>query len=184
MRRLESAFCSRSLTRAALALAVSIAFGPRSPAAQGAPANAPLDLRTLDACALVPIEAVASALGAKPVGTKQFRADDGTLARCNYTLNVASGGADSRDVYVIWVLAPDDYAGLRDVAEPPVTDLKGVGDAAHVTFDKDSGRYWLAVLVRGRATLQVTGEKLDAVRKVADVAIARVRAAGTTAKSR
>lgn len=174
MRRLSFRLFTRSLSCAAVALLST--FGPARGSESAAPATTPLDV-----CALVPIADVAKALGAQPAEAKLFQADDGTHPRCRYTV-VGAGGA--RGVFLVWVHAPEQYAGLRDAAEPPVTELKGVGDAAHATFDKDTGRRWLAVLVRGSATLQVSGEKLDDVRRVAEVAIARLRSAGAAVQRR
>jgi hypothetical protein len=171
----------------ALATVVVAAFvvgtasaGPGAGAATFAPTatatQIPIDVRTVDVCALFPGEQVAAALGGRLVGTRPFQASDGTLRRCRYTVTPAGGKIGESDVYLIWVLPPDDFAGLRDAEDKPVTDVGGVGDAAFVTFHQDEGRAWLTVLVLGRATLQISGPREPDVRRVASLAVARVRA--------
>jgi hypothetical protein len=142
----------------------------------------PANLRTLDVCTLVPGATVAGVVGGRLVGTLPFRADDGTVNRCRYTVAPAGAEGDARDVYTVWVLHPDDFTGLKDGEEKPVTDVPGLSDGAFMGFHKEEGRHWLTVLVLRRATFQVTGESADAVRKIANVILPRLRARSDAAR--
>ena len=75
------------------------------------------------------------------------------------------------DAFVIYRHPAGDFAGLKEAEEGKGDVLKGVGDEASLTFDKDTKRYWLLVTKHGLVTLQISGEDRDAVRKIAAAVI-------------
>ena len=124
---------------------------------------------TVSVCARVPGEAVAAALAGKLLDARPVNVKDFTAARCVYGIEIAGG----RRTIVIWINPASDYDGLRDAADGPVTPVSGVGDKAHQTFDADTKRYWLRAVQRGKATVQVSGERPEWLQTVARLALSK-----------
>lgn len=141
--------------------------------AVGAP---PKDFPSSDVCALVPGTEVAAAAGGTLVEAKLVR-PGGTHARCVYTVAFPGPQGRSTAAFVLWLLAPADFADLRRYQEDPIEPLEGLGDEAFTTFHGDSGRHDLFVLIRGLVTIEVTGPDAASVRSVASAAVRRVRPA-------
>jgi hypothetical protein len=85
----------------------------------------------------------------------------------------ASMASGARHAFVVWVNPADDFGGLRDASDPPITDVKGVGDEAFATTDKDTKRIQLTARLRGKVTVQVTSDRMDWAQAVARVALSK-----------
>jgi hypothetical protein len=51
--------------------------------------------------------------------------------------------------------------------------VASVGDQAYTTFDKESKRYTLTAVKRGKVTIQVTGEQVDSIQAIGKVALSK-----------
>ncbi len=145
------------------------------PFAAAAAVVLPGDVTTADVCTVVPGGDVARALGATLVEAKLVR-PGGTHARCVYTLTLP-GAEGARAAFVLWLHAANDFEALRTYQESPATAVEGLGDAAFTSLDRDTGRHILVVLLRGVATVELTGPDAVTVRGVAKAAIGRLRPA-------
>jgi hypothetical protein len=54
-----------------------------------------------------------------------------------------------------------------------VTPVSGIGDEAHLTFDKDTSRYWLTAVTHGKVAIQATGDRVEHVRALARLALSK-----------
>ena len=124
---------------------------------------------SLNACERVPSTVVAAALSGRAVDERPVNFKGLTAARCVYGIEIAG----ARRAFVLWINPPDDFQGLRDASEPPITDVKGVGDGAFAITDKDTKRIQLTAWRRGKVTVQVTSERLDWAQAVAKVALSK-----------
>lgn len=131
--------------------------------AQGTPAS----FEKIDVCARVPGAKVAEAVKGRLLDARPINMAGLTAGRCVYGVEIAG----ARHAIVLWMNPPDDYEGLRKAAEGAVTPISGVGDMAHQTFDADTKRYWLRAVARGRAAIQVSGERPEWLRAVAVLAL-------------
>ena len=149
------------------AFCIALALG----AAAGA-VELPKNVTTADVCAVVPGTLVAQALGAKLIEAKLVR-PDGAHARCVYTVT-PPGVRSAKAVFILWLHASGDFDDLRAYQDDPVGPVEALGDAAFVSYHRDSERHDLFVLVRGVAAVEVTGPDAATVRTVASVAIGRL----------
>lgn len=124
---------------------------------------------SLNACQRVPSAAVATALSGRPVDERPVNSKGLTAARCVYGIEISG----ARHAFVVWVNPADDFGGLRDASDPPIIDVKGVGDEAFATTDKDTKRIQLTARVRGKVTVQVTSDRMDWAQAVARVALSK-----------
>jgi hypothetical protein len=124
---------------------------------------------SLNVCQRVPGSAVAAAVSGKPIDERPVNFPDLTAARCVYGIEIAG----TRRAFVVWVNPVDDFDGLRKASEPPIADVKGVGDEAFATTDADTKRIQLTARVRGKVTVQVTSERRDWAEAVAKMALSK-----------
>jgi hypothetical protein len=124
---------------------------------------------SLDACRRIPAAAVAAAVSGRPVDDRPINVKGFDAARCVYGIDIAG----TRRAFVVWVNPVGDFEGLREAAEPPVTEVKGVGDDAYATTDSDTKRIQLTARLRGKVTVQVTGDRMEWVQAVARAALSK-----------
>jgi hypothetical protein len=124
---------------------------------------------SLNVCERVPPAEVAAAVSGRPVDQRPVNPKGLTAARCVYGTEVAG----SRRAFVVWVNPVADYDGLRQASEPPITDVKGVGDDAFAIVDKETKRTQLTARKRGKVTVQVTAESMEWAQAVAKVALSK-----------
>jgi hypothetical protein len=153
-----------------LVAAVSVAAGEPEP----------LDLTTLDVCALVPGAEVAGAVAASLKETRGFNSPDGDIARCVYI--VAPLGADGSQprAFAVELEGPSDFADVRPYVEESTRDVEGLGDGAWTSRDPDTGRIRLWVLRRNVATLYLTGDDEAELRKIAELVLSKQFAAANS----
>ncbi len=136
----------------------------------------PKDVSTADVCALVPGAEVAKAVGGTLAEAKLVR-PGGTHARCRYTVTPQTGASGAARVYLLWLLPAADFDDMRRFQERPVTSVDGVADAAFTVADPDSGRHEFFALLRGVATVEVSGPDAAGARAVAGVALRHIQPA-------
>jgi len=124
---------------------------------------------SLDVCERVPSAEIAKALSGRPVDARPVNVKGLTAARCVYGIEIEG----TRRAFVAWVNPVADYDELRKVSTPPVTDVKGVGDDAFATTDKDTKRVSVTARARGKATVQVTSERMERAQAAARVALSK-----------
>lgn len=163
--------CIRIQTGASRLVVAFVLLAPHAvSASQTAGGSAPpASFESVNACERVPGEAVAKGLAGRLLETRPINIKDFAPARCIYTVEI--GG--TRRALVLWLNPANDFEGLRKAADSPVKPVAGVGDAAYSTFDKDSKRYWLRAVKRGKVTVQVSGEQADWVQAVAGLALSK-----------
>jgi hypothetical protein len=136
-----------------------------APAQSGAPVAT--SASSADACAPLPGDLVATTLGGQLAEARPF--DGGTFRRCTYSLTAGP----ARRVFVVYFNPVEDYEGLKDAHDGPVDAEPGLGDEAYRFRDPDTRRFWITTVKRPRITLQVTGDSLADVRKLAALALSR-----------
>jgi hypothetical protein len=124
---------------------------------------------SLNVCERVPSAEIAKAVSGRPVDSRPVNVKGLTAARCVYGIDIEG----TRRAFVVWVNPVDDFDGLRDASTPPLTEVKGVGDAAFATTDKDTKRVQLTARARGKVTVQVTSERMEWAQAVARVALSK-----------
>jgi hypothetical protein len=152
--------------------AAFLAFGLSTAAVgleSGAQAGPPASFESVNVCESVAGEALAKTVGGRLLDSRAVNVKNFESARCLYGVEI--GG--SRRTFVLWYNPADDFDGLRKVAEPPVQPVGGIGDQAYTTFDKDSKRYTLTAVKRGKVTIQVTGEQVDSIQAIAKLALSK-----------
>lgn len=139
-----------------------------------ATAEASRDLANVDVCALIPADAVATALGgavaAEPTGW-----DPGWEGKgCRYKTR-----AGSFSIYTeVGLVPPDDYEFLRQAAQVPTHDVSGLGDGAWWMDRTD--RADLYVLRRGDVMVWIRSQIWDEkntereLRAIAEAVLARL----------
>lgn len=157
----------------AVALSVMLVTGSSA-------AGLPSDLSASDVCALVPGSEVAAAVGGRLEEVRLIR-PEGRNARCVYTVGFPTGRGGGKAAFVVWLHPPGDFVGLRAAGDRSARSLEGLGDEAVIAHDPDSGRSDLLVLVRGLATIEVTGPDADQTQAVAGAAIDALRRAAASA---
>jgi hypothetical protein len=130
----------------------------------------PASFERVNVCERVPGEAVATAVSGKLIDVRPVNTSGMTAARCVYGITIEG----TRRAFVLWVSPSNEYEGLRQAADGPVTPVSGVGDAAHQTFDAETKRYWLRAMKAGKATVQVSGERPEQVRAIALLALGKL----------
>jgi hypothetical protein len=124
---------------------------------------------SLNVCERVPSAEIAKALSGRPIDARPVNVTGFVAARCVYGIEIEG----TRRAFVVWVNPVDDFDGLREASTPPLTDVKGVGDDAFATTDKDTKRVQLTARAGGKVTVQVTSERLDWAQAVARVALSK-----------
>ena len=138
-------------TASILALCVITRIGVQKP-----DTAKPLDtFESVNVCDRVPVAEAAKALGGRAIEARPVNVKGFTAARCVYGIEINGG----RRAFVIWLNPAKDFDELRAASEPPITVVKGVGDAAYLAVDKDTKRYWLRAVKRNAVTIQVTGDE-------------------------
>ena len=136
------------------------------PAAAGAQQTS---YESLNVCQRVPSAAIASAVSGRPVDERPVNVKGLTAARCVYGIEI--GG--TRRAFVVWVNPVSDFDRLREASDPPIAVVKGVGDEAFATTDKDTRRIQLTARLRGKVTVEVTSDQMDWAQAVARVALSK-----------
>jgi hypothetical protein len=152
--------------------AALLAFGLSAPAvgfADDAQAGPPASFESVNVCESVAGETLAKTVGGRLLDVRAVNVKNFPSARCLYGIEI--GG--TRRMFVLWYNPADDFDGLRKVAESPVQPVASVGDQAYTTFDKESKRYTLTAVKRGKVTIQVTGEQVDSIQAIGKVALSK-----------
>lgn len=118
----------------------------------------------IDLCRELPGETVAKAVDGNLLETKSMP------GRCLYIVDFKNSGAPSRAFVVYWHKA-EDYDALKAAMDGELKQIQGLGEEAVISFDMESGRYWLLAFRRDRATYQISGDNEELVRKVAEAAL-------------
>jgi hypothetical protein len=137
-------------------------------------ATAPLDLTTLDVCALVPGAEVAAAVAASLQETKGYNSPDGDIARCVYIVAPLEGNGSKPRAFAAELEGASSFAEVRPYVEEPTRDVEGLGDGAWTSRDPDTGRFRLWVLRRGVATLYLTGDDEAELRMIAKLVLSKL----------
>jgi hypothetical protein len=155
------------------ALSVAVALGAPTvllaSTSQQRSAGPPATFESFNVCESVTGEALAKIVGGRPIDARPVNIKGFAHARCVYGVEI--GG--TRRAFVLWFNPANDFEGLRKAADPPVKPMTGIGDDAYLTFDKDSKRYWLTAVKRGKTTIQVSGEQVDWIQAVAKLALSK-----------
>jgi hypothetical protein len=136
---------------------------------QKAPPPPPKSFESVNVCERIPGSELAGAVGGRLLETRPVNIKDFAPARCVYTIEIKG----AKHGFVVWLSPPDDYAGLRKAADPPLKPISGVGEQAHVTFDKDTKRYQLTAVRAGKVTIQVTGEQEGWIEAMAKLTLSK-----------
>ena len=150
------------MTRAAIGASVVLGLAAGGAAQQSS-------YESLNVCEKVPAAELATALAGRALDAKPVNIKGLVAARCVYGIEIAG----ARRAFVLWINPAADFDGLREASEPPVTVVKGVGDEAFATTDKDTKRTQLTARARGKVTVQVTSEQLEWAQTVAKVALSK-----------
>ena len=147
--------------------AAALTAASHQPRGDPATPQANRDYATLNVCEVVPSEAIAPALGgtlaeARPFGDKSF-------SRCTYF--IVPSGASQGMGYVVYLQPADDFEGLKQYIEDPITPISGLGDAAYIFHDSGDGRFKIHVLKRGDVMIAASGDSAAAARKIADAVV-------------
>jgi hypothetical protein len=124
---------------------------------------------TLNVCERVPPADVAAVVSGRALDGRPVNVKGLTAARCVYGIEIAG----ARRAFVIWINPAADFEGLRKATDPPVEEIKGVGDEAFAITDKDTKRIQLTARARGKVTVQVTSERMEWAQAVAKVALSK-----------
>jgi hypothetical protein len=146
---------------------LSTIWGSALALAMGAPV--PHQYESLNACERVPPADVAAAVSGRALDHRPVNHKGLTAARCVYGIEIAG----ARRAFVVWINPVGDFDGLREASEPPITDVKGVGDDAFATTDQDTKRVQLTARVRGKVTVQVTSDRMEWAQAIARVALSK-----------
>jgi hypothetical protein len=134
----------------------------------------PLDLATLDVCALVPGAEVAQVVAATPQETKRYNSPDGDIARCVYIVAKPDDGGSTARAFAVELELPSNFAEVRPYVEEPTRDVEDLGDGAWTSIDPDTGRTRLWVLRSGIATLYLTGDDEGELQLIADLVLSKL----------
>lgn len=134
----------------------------------------PLDLATIDVCALVPGDEVAHAVSASLREAKRFNSPDGDIARCVYIVEPAGSEGTQPRAFAVELEPASNFAELRPFVEEPTHDVGGLGDGAWTSRDPDTGRFRLWVLRGGTATLYLTADDETELRKIAELVLSKL----------
>jgi hypothetical protein len=135
----------------------------------GTAAKPPDSFESVNVCEQIKIDEAAKALGGKPIEARPVNVKDFDAARCVYGIELEG----ARRAFVIWLSPPKDYEGLREASEPPITPVSGVGDAAYQSIDKDTKRYWLRAVKRGKVTIQISGDRPEWLKTLATLTLSK-----------
>lgn len=120
--------------------------------------------KTGDLCRIISGGEIADAIDGRIIETKSQE------GRCVYIVEFKKPDT-TRHAFVIYQHEADDYDDLRDAMEGEIKHVQGTGDEAVISFDGESGRYWLVAVKRGEVTYQVSGDNEEMVRKIALTAV-------------
>jgi hypothetical protein len=131
--------------------------------------GAQASFETVNVCQKVPGIAVAASVAGRPLDERPVNIKGFNAARCIYGIEI--GG--TRRAFVVWLEPVGEFDGLKAASDPPITAVTGVGDDAFAVTDADTKRLQLTARMKGKVTIQVTGDRLDWVQAVAKAALAR-----------
>lgn len=120
-----------------------------------------------DVCSAIPEEDVAAAVKGRVLDSGAY---DG---KCVYIVGF-DDEALPRRTFVVYQHEADEYEGLRRALTGKVEKVERLGDEAVMAYDEESMRYWVLVVKRGQVAFQVSGDDPDMVRRLAEVALARL----------
>jgi hypothetical protein len=158
MRKRSSSLCWLAVAGVAVTLGPSAAGGAQQ-----------TSYESLNACQRLPSAAIAAAVSGRSIDERPENSKGLTAARCIYGIEIAG----TRRTFVVWVNPVSDFDGLRQASDPPITDVKGVGDDAFAITHQDTKRIQLTARVRGKVTVQVFSDRLDWAQAVARVALSK-----------
>lgn len=169
------ALSRRALSSLVLTLALSAAGGDgAASAARGQEAAdeaarfAGRDLAALDVCALVPGDAVATALGGTlERATGSTHSGSGLATDCAYTVRVGRRTV----VALVFFYPPQHFVAMRQ-GEVLLEPVAGVGDEAY--WSMAGSMHQLTVLKRGDVTLDARAATQRDARRLAEVALSRL----------
>lgn len=125
------------------------------------------DFSKTNVCELVSGAVVAKAMNGTLAESRPFF--NKTLSRCTYF--VVADGKTSRDAFVVWIQAPEDFEELKQFIESPQTAVTGLGDGAYLFQDKGDGRFKITVLKKGDLMFQATADSAESARTLADAVV-------------
>lgn len=141
--------------------------------------GAAVDLSGVDVCEWLPSDLVAATVGGTVLKPSK-RSDFGTLQGCEYELDPS--GDDTYEYGAVWLgpasafgdpqeaLETDRGLGQEATMEP----LGELGDEAYVIHNATEEQSTVHVLLEGRMSLEVTAERSEDARKLAELALSRV----------
>ncbi|HQZ37710.1 MAG TPA: hypothetical protein PLH72_01630 [Vicinamibacterales bacterium] len=124
---------------------------------------------SVDVCQKVPGATLAAAVGGRLVDQRSINVKGLDAARCVYGIEIDG----SRRAFVVWANPAGDFDGLRAASTPPLTEVPGVGDEAFTVTDPETRRVQLTGWIRGKLTVQVSGERAAWVIAIAKTALSR-----------
>lgn len=137
----------------------------------GAASTTRRDSNSLDACKAVPGDSVASALGGKLAEARSVKGGDSLAAKCVYTIVPSGPGNSAHKIYILWLMPAQDFDSMKKLQEGPVKKVDKLGDDAFITFHPETKRHDLMTVKRGKIAIEVTGEDVDSIRKIAQQAL-------------
>jgi len=99
---------------------------------------------------------------------------DSPVTRCIYIISFPGDPEPEEHAYVFWTLLPDDYAGMKEVHEGPITELTGIGDEGFISFNQEDERFDLLTVLTDKVTVEITGPDEESVKKLALFAISKL----------
>jgi hypothetical protein len=133
------------------------------------------DIGSLDVCALLKQEDVASALQTQ-IARPADRTDMGKSTHgCTYYFG--SPNSSTNDSYIVYVEEPsltDSQIQLL-MPEEKTHPVSGVGDIAYLITEMDGTQFRLEFLLKGNAGVEVIGSKADWVQKIGEMLLARLK---------
>lgn len=156
-------FGTSAVAVAATAIGLHSSVGAR----QSRAAQSPTTFESVNVCERVTGDALAKAVGGRALDARPINLKNVEWARCVYGTEIDG----ARRAFVLWFNPASDFEGLRQAAGRSAKPVTGVGDEAYVTFDDETKRHSLTAMKRGVATIQITGEQQDWVRRIAVLAL-------------
>lgn len=127
---------------------------------------------TLNVCDLLPGDSLAAAVGGRISDVRAFDSGANAAKRCRYTVLPADSN-HKPSVFVVHLQSAADFDTLKTLQEDPIEPVLGLGDDAFITYHSDTARYDLYMVKRERYLIEITGDDPYAIRKIAELALAR-----------
>lgn len=132
------------------------------------------DFANLNVCDLLPGDSVAEVVGGRLSDVRSFDSGAGAAKRCRYTILPADSASYTPSVFVVHLQSAADFDTLKTLQEDPIEPVHGLGDDAFITYHSDTARYDLYFVKRNRYMIEITGDDTGAIRKIAELALARL----------